>query len=144
MGRQCNRSPRTIEVLARSKYRTLSEAARALGVTPRCLAHRIRNGWPIERVFAGSKNERTFDWLESFTGFNPRWAKKILIRAGLSWRWSSEREIKAAISAHMDAVRRSDAAHAPALVVRGDQRMSACAASGRGAANDNEQRRGAA
>lgn len=44
--------------------------------------------------------------------------------------------------------RRSDAAHAPASVasdptlrmVRGDRSVSACAASGRGAANDNEQR----
>lgn len=100
MGRQCNVSDRTLAALAQSKYRTLEEAARDLRVTTRCLAHRIRNGWPIERVFARSKNDRTFAWLEDFTGFNAKWAKKILARAGLSWRWASEAEIRAAIIAH--------------------------------------------
>jgi len=140
-GRVNNTSERTVAALAQSKYRTLEEAARDLRVTTRCLAHRIRNGWPAERVFARSKNDRTFAWLESFTGFNPKWAKKILARAGLSWRWSTEIEIKAAINKHMQA-QRSDAAHAPAstvasdqppLMVSGDRAASACVASVRGA-----------
>lgn len=105
MGRKNNATARTVEVLAQSKYRTLEEAARALRVTTRCLAHRIRMGWPAERVFVGRQNDRTFAWLEEFTGFEARWAKRLIERAGLSWRWSSEAEIRAAINAHCNAQR---------------------------------------
>lgn len=145
---------------------TVEEFAALVGATPRAIRGRrarlgewslvverslaVRGQWSIGRAYGGSKERPPMRiTIDGETRLRSEWLVIAeMTKQGL-WK-AAKRNGRTTTEELIDRVRarRSDAAHAPASVasdqpprvVRGDQHGSVCAASGRGAANDNEQR----
>lgn len=145
---------------------TVDEFAALVGATPRAIRARrarfgewaqvverslaVRGKWSAGYALGGSKGRPPMRiTIDGETRLRAEWlAVAEMTKQGL-WK-AARKHGRTTTEELIDRVRarRSDAAHAapasvasdqPPRVVRGDQRVSACAASGRGAANDTKE-----